>query len=118
MKNLVYVCLFLTPLFLVSCGQNPAVGDWDIEMNTPIGAQSAVLTLNADGTGLMAAEGMGEAALDGISYEESAVMFDADIEAQGQTVSLSFSGTVEGDALTGEFGSDFGAFGVTGVRQR
>ena len=37
--------------------------------------------------------------------------------AQGQSLTLNFNGTVDGDALTGEFGSDFGAFGVTGTRQ-
>jgi len=118
MKKPASAWLLVTSLFLVSCGQNPAVGDWDIEMNTPIGAQAAVLTINADGTGIMSADGLGEAAIDGITFEENALSFNADIDAQGQALSLSFTGTVEGDVLAGEFGSDFGAFGVTGARQR
>ena len=42
---------------------------------------------------------------------------EADIDAGGQSLSLSFSGVVEGDSLTGAFGSDFGDFDVTGTRQ-
>jgi hypothetical protein len=44
-------------------------------------------------------------------------MFSAEVDAQGQMLVLEFSGTVEGDSVNGEFGSDFGAFGVTGSRQ-
>jgi hypothetical protein len=77
----------------------------------------AVLTMNADGSGSMAAEGLGETAINGITFDGNAVSFAADIDAQGQQLTLTFNGTVDGDALTGEFGSDFGAFGVTGTRQ-
>jgi hypothetical protein len=45
------------------------------------------------------------------------VMFETEVDAQGQTLVLDFSGSVDGDSVTGEFDSDFGAFGVTGTRQ-
>ncbi len=119
MKKLLSGLLVLSLATLVGCaaGTNPAVGAWNIEMNTPLGAMPAVLTINADGTGSMAADGLGEAPLAGIMVEGNAVNFDAEVDAQGQTLVLEFKGTIEGDSLTGEFGSDFGAFGVTGTRQ-
>ena len=119
MKNLVSGLLVVSLAFLVGCaaGTNPAVGAWNIEMNTPLGAMPAVLTINADGTGNMSADGLGEAPLSGILVDGDAVNFSAEVDAQGQTLVLEFTGTVAGDAITGEFGSDFGAFGVTGTRQ-
>ena len=119
MKKLVSGWLVLSLAILVGCAAatNPAVGAWNIEMNTPLGAMPAVLTINADGTGLMSADGLGEAPISGITVADNLVTFSAEIDAQGQTMVLEFSGTVDGDALAGEFGSDFGAFGVTGTRQ-
>lgn len=86
-------------------------------MNTPLGALPAILTLNEDGTGSMAADALGEAPIDGITYDGNIVTFVAEVDAQGTTLVLEFSGTVEGDSIEGEFDSDFGAFGVTGTRQ-
>jgi hypothetical protein len=86
-------------------------------MNTPLGALPATLTLNEDGSGTMAADALGEAPIDGITYDGNMVIFTAEVDAQGQTLVLEFSGTVEGDSIEGEFDSDFGAFGVSGTRQ-
>ena len=120
MKKLISGWLVLSLLILVGCaaaGPAPGVGVWGIEMNTPLGALPATLTLNADGTGTMAADQLGEAPISGIMYEGNTIGFEAEIDAQGQTLVLDFTGTVDGDTLTGEFGSDFGAFDVTGSRQ-
>lgn len=120
MKKILSSLLVVSFVTLVGCaagGGNPAVGVWDIEMNTPVGAMPATLTINADGTGGMSADGLGEAPIEGIMVDGNALTFAAEVDAQGQTLTLDFSGTVEGDALNGEFGSDFGAFGVSGTRQ-
>ncbi|NKB35048.1 MAG: hypothetical protein GKR91_18280 [Pseudomonadales bacterium] len=119
MKKLVSGFLAMTLAVLVGCaaGTPPGVGVWDVEMNTPLGALPAVLTLNADGSGSMSADGLGEAPISGVAYDANGVAFQAEVDAQGQTLVLEFSGTVEGDAIDGEFDSDFGAFGVSGSRQ-
>lgn len=119
MKKILAGSFAAVVLFLAGCAASvaPGVGAWNISMNTPVGAMPAVLTMNADGSGSMAADGLGETAISGITFDGNAVNFSADIDAQGQSLTLTFSGTVDGDALTGEFGSDFGAFGVTGTRQ-
>lgn len=118
MKKLLGGSLMAMVLVLASCAASvpPAVGVWDIEMNTPLGAMPAVLTIAEDGTGMMSGD-LGEQSISGIMFDGNAMNFSADLEAQGQSITLTFDGTVEGDSLNGEFGSDFGAFGVTGTRQ-
>lgn len=119
MKKVISGLLVVSLALLVGCaaGTNPAVGAWDIQMNTPLGDMPAVLTINEDGSGSMSADGLGSAPLSGIMVDGNAVNFAAEVDAQGQTLVLDFSGTIDGDSLSGEFGSDFGAFGVTGTRQ-
>jgi len=119
MKKIISVWLILSLAVLVGCAAAtpPAVGAWDVEMNTPLGALPATLTLNADGSGSMSADGLGEAPISGITYDGNSVSFDAEVDAQGQSLVLEFNGSVDGNSLDGEFGSDFGAFGVSGSRQ-
>ena len=105
-------------LVLAGCAASvpPAVGVWSIEMNTPLGAMPATLTIAEDGTGNMSGD-MGQQNISGIMFDGNAINFSTAIDAQGQSITLTFAGTVDGDSLSGEFGSDFGAFGVTGTRQ-
>ncbi len=119
MKKIISVWLILSLAVLVGCAAAtpPAVGAWDVEMSTPLGALPATLTLNADGSGSMSADGLGEAPISGITYDGNSVSFDAEVDAQGQSLVLEFNGSVDGNSLDGEFGSDFGAFGVSGSRQ-
>lgn len=119
MKKLVSGLLVLSLAVLVGCAASvpPAVGVWSVEMNTPLGALPATLTINQDGTGLMAADGLGEAPIDGIMFDGNGMTFEAEVDAQGQTLVLEFNGSVEGDAVSGAFGSDFGEFAVSGTRQ-
>jgi hypothetical protein len=65
----------------------------------------------------MAAEGLGEAPISGITFDGNSLAFQAEVDAQGQSLTLEFTGSVDGDSMNGEFGSDFGAFGVSGDRQ-
>lgn len=119
MRKITGGLLLVALAFLVGCAAStpPAVGVWEVEMNTPLGALPATLTMNEDGSGSMSAQGLGATPLSGIMYDGNAVTFDAEVDAQGQTLMLEFEGSVVGDSLAGEFGSDFGAFAVTGTRQ-
>ena len=114
-KNLVMASALV---FIAACAAPtpPGVGMWDVTIDTPIGVQPSVWTISADGTGMMSGE-QGDQDLEGIMLEGNTISFDVEIDAGGQSLSLSFSGTVDGDSLSGEFDSDFGAFGVTGTRQ-
>jgi len=110
------IAIVLLVAACASAPSNPSVGVWNVNINTPVGDQAGVWTLNADGTGIMGSD-QGDQAVSGIMYDGNSISFDVDIDAGGQALSLSFSGAVEGDSLTGEFASDFGAFGISGTRQ-
>ena len=106
-------------VILAACAATtiPAVGGWDISFDTPLGTLNATLDIAADGTGSMSSAELGEAVpITGITFDGNAVAFMIDVDAGGQSITLDFSGSVEGDALTGAFGSDFGEFAVTGTR--
>ena len=106
-------------VILTACAagnSNPFVGSWETMAITPVGNQASVWTINEDGTGMMASD-QGNQAVDGIVVDGNNVSFDMDIDAGGQSLSLSFSGVIAGDSLTGVFASDFGDFDVTGSRQ-
>ncbi len=117
-KAITNLSIIIALALLVACASptSPGVGVWDVNINTPLGAQAGVWTIAADGTGVMESD-LGDQSLEGIVLQGNSISFDVDIDAGGQSLSLSFMGEVEGDALTGEFSSDFGPFGVTGTRQ-
>ncbi|MCY4016337.1 MAG: hypothetical protein OXE80_06740 [Gammaproteobacteria bacterium] len=111
--------LFLALVFLAGCASAPppAVGVWGVNMDTPLGPIPVTLTLNADGSGMMSADPLGDAPVADVMYDGANVSFSTEIDAQGQTVMLDFSGAVEGDTLDGAFATDFGDLQVTGTRQ-
>ena len=94
MKKLMNGWLVLSLAVLVGCAAAipPGVGVWGVEMNTPLGALPATLTLNEDGTGTMSADGLGDAPIEGIMFDGNAITFEAAIDAQGQSLVLEFSG--------------------------
>jgi hypothetical protein len=110
----------LIALFLNACAStepvNPLVGAWLITIDTPIGSMDANINVNTDLTGEMTSQDLGSAPLTGVSVEGDAVRFTAAVNAQGTALTLAFTGTVEGDSLSGSFNTDFGAIPVTGRR--
>ena len=111
--------LLVAALLLAACAstQNPAVGIWDVNIETPVGAMVVVLDIQPDLSGTLSSGALGSAALDGVTVEGNAVNFSTTVDAQGQTLTLRFAGTIEGDNLAGNFDTDFGAIPVAGVRR-
>lgn len=96
----------------------PIVGVWNLVLETPMGTQEPTFTVTqVDGalSGKFTSP-QGELDIGEITDSDGVITFDMDIEAAGQALTLKFSGTVEGDTLTGKFGSDFGDMPVTGTR--
>lgn len=112
-------------ILLAACAstpKNPVLGAWSVNIDSPIGALPGTFNFAEDGTGSMAieapgAEGQPPTTFQNATYADNTVAFTAAVDAGGNSLTLSFTGKVEGDALTGEFDSDFGAMAVTGTRQ-
>ncbi|MGI9249851.1 MAG: hypothetical protein ACR2PR_01465 [Pseudohongiellaceae bacterium] len=118
LKKLNVVWLAVSLMVVAGCaGTPPGVGSWGVEMNTPLGPLAATLTLNEDGTGSMSTPELGEAPIEGITYDGNTITFDTAVDVQGQPLTLGFEGEVEGNEITGDFTSDFGVFAVTGSRE-
>lgn len=111
----------LVALLLGACAgmsaPHPAVGSWELTIDTPLGAMSSDLTVNEDLTGTMSSQDLGTAPLSQINLGDGNMLsFAVEVDAQGTVMVLDFSGMVEGDTLTGNFDTDFGAIPVTGQR--
>ena len=54
------------------------------------------LTINEDGSGSMGADQLGEAPISGITFDGNSVAFETSIDAQGQSLTLQFNGSIVG----------------------
>jgi hypothetical protein len=111
----------LMALFLAACAgtgaaPHPAVGNWSITIDTPIGSMNADLVINADLSGEMRSTDLGSAPLHSVAVDGEALRFATNVDAQGTALTLAFTGTVTGDDMRGSFNTDFGAIQVTGRR--
>lgn len=125
MKLTLRILMIAIVAVLASCAsapKSPVLGSWDVSIESPIGELPGVFMFAADGAGSMAiqapgSEGQPPAQFSNAVYDGNNVSFSADLDAQGQAITLMFNGTVEGDALTGSIDSSFGTFPVKGMRK-
>ncbi|HVS15908.1 MAG TPA: hypothetical protein VMV46_18450 [Thermoanaerobaculia bacterium] len=96
----------------------PAVGSWNLVIETPIGNQESILVLEGPVDDLVGkiSGTQGETSLRDIVVTGDTLTFAITIDAQGQQMDLTFEGAVTGDSLTGTFTSPFGPAPVTGTR--
>ncbi|MCY3928111.1 MAG: hypothetical protein OXG81_07540 [Acidobacteria bacterium] len=96
-----------------------AVGSWNMTIETPLGTQEPTLIVSGDASGLMGvmSSPQGDVELTEMSWSDDGTLgFVMDIDAGGQSLSLAFSGMVDGDTLTGAFASDFGDMEANATR--
>lgn len=101
---------FRDPRNLTRKAQMSAGGSWNVTINSPMGAQQAKLNLATNGgslTGTMAGP-QGEIELTDGTVEGSALAWKAAM-TQPMPITLEFSATVDGDAISGDV--KLGAFG-------
>ncbi len=86
-----------------------ADGTWNMTMNTPMGAQTATLTLKTNGDSL---EGSMAGPQGTVALEDGKVDGDSlgwKITAAQMNMVIEFSATIDGDKMTGE--AELGSFG-------
>jgi hypothetical protein len=109
---------------------SPAIGAWDTEAVTDFGTFKAELTIAQSGGGYTVA--MVDAPQTGpdgqpaptpastisdVSVNGANFSFKRTIDFQGQAIVLTYTGTVDGNAMTATANSDFGAIPVKGTRK-
>ena len=94
-------------------------GTYKLTINTPMGTRTPTLTLKEEGgavSGTFAGQ-MGSTDFSGGTAEGNNVKFDVTMSAMGQEFSLSFSGTVDGDSISGSVNTPRGSSEFTGTRE-
>jgi hypothetical protein len=121
MKHVILFTLLLIAFVVPAMAQDAKVdGAWTLTLETPQGTSNPTLTLKQAEqklTGTYAGR-MGETPIEG-TIKGTALTFVVKINAQGQEIVLTFSGTVEQDSMKGTV--DFGGMGSanwTGVRKK
>lgn len=109
---------------------SPVAGKWAIEAKTDFGTFKSDWTVaEADGAWTLdmkdqpmeGGPGGGgeppESTISDVKVEGNQLTFNRALDMGGQSMSFSYTATVEGDTLTGTANSDFGAIPITGTRQ-
>ena len=94
----------------------PAVGTWDTTVESQLGTSEQVLVINDDLTGSVST-GDAELAISNVVAEGDTLNFDITFDIQGSPLEAKFSGTIDGDSITGEYVTDLGNGELTGTRQ-
>lgn len=104
---------------------SPVAGSWEIAMETPVGERRSTMTIApadasytvsfvdppADGGGAVPQGTITEVKVDGNAFS-----FKRSLTIEQGPIELRYSGTVDGNALTGSVDTDFGAFAIKGTR--
>ena len=97
-------------------GGNPAIGTWDAISTSQLGENAQVLVVNEDMTGVVRNQGAIETAMQNAAFADGELTFDVTFMIQGQNLTAKFVGTVDGDAIVGEYQTQFGNASVKGTR--
>lgn len=84
-------------------------GNWTLTLNTPMGAQERSLTLKTEGAALTGSMGGAQGAVDIENGKVDGNNVSWTIVAPQFAMTIAFSGTVDGDAISGN--AELGAFG-------
>ena len=94
-------------------------GAYDVTIKSPMGDQSAVLTVNSDGSSFSGnmAGGLGSMDITGGSVDGNMLSWKMDMTVP-MPMSLDCKATVDGDMITGEvIAGAFGSMGLSGTRK-
>ncbi len=91
-------------------------GTYKVDINTPMGTQSATLTLKADGDSLSgtSASSQGTQDFDGGTVDDDDFAFSMNLSGPMGQIQLDFKGTVDGDDISGNV--QLGSFGSASFR--
>ena len=89
---------------------------WNVVMHTPVGDLPARLTANNDCSMTLSSEDLGTSNITGVTRTRDSFYFRAEVNSEGQTLYLNYSGRVRNNQLTGEYSTSYGSFAMNGTR--
>ena len=92
------------------------VGTYLAKTSTLNGEIAFTLTINADGTGSTESQ-MGKTGFTGAKIEGNNFAFDTTVNTEMGEMDIAFTGSVEGDNVSGTIGMDLGEMSFTGHRK-
>jgi hypothetical protein len=93
----------------------PVTGKWQLTINTPMGTQTPILTINADGTGSLEGQ-RGSQSVQDLKIDGESATYNVQLKAMGQEITLKCSVTASGDTLTGRMDTPMGGTDYSGTR--
>ena len=103
-------------LLLASTASADVAGTYQVTQETPMGAMDSVVTINADGTGVVAGM-MGENPFENAVVDGNKVSWKMTVNGPMGEMEMSWSGTVDGDAFSGTVTNMMGESTFSGTRQ-
>jgi hypothetical protein len=96
---------------------NPAVGTWDVTVDSPAGVLEMAVTIAPDMSGTISVADQGEPLdVENAVLEGQTLTFGVTFDFQGTELAAKFVGVIDGDTITGEIQTDFGNAEATGTR--
>lgn len=113
------IALLIAAAPLLVSAQNPVAGRWTLNVDSPQGATTAVLTLNVEGEALKGSisSDMGETPISG-SVSGDQVKFSFDFSGPSGAITITSTATVNGDDIKGDMDYGQGVAPFTGKRAK
>lgn len=129
MKNAKFLVLTIVGIFIFSLsatflsadqekGYEGLLGEWDVQ--TEDGQYTFVFVFSMEGEEL---QGLfkgtsGDYEMEGLSFVDNELTFAVNIDAGGQTMTIDFSATIDGDTLEGYLSMEYGEASITGKKRK
>jgi hypothetical protein len=116
---IVLFCLSVTFLAVAQEKDYEALlGEWDVR--TEDGQYAFVFTFSMEDGALkgMFQGSTGEVEMEDLTYENNELTFTVNIEADGRSMPIDFSATIEGDSLEGMLSLEFGEANISGKKRK
>ena len=94
------------------------LGEWDVQ--TEDGQYTFVFVFSIEGDTLrgLFKGTSGDYEMEDLTFEDNKLSFTVDIDAGGQTMSIDYSATIEGDTLEGYLSMEYGEANITGKKRK
>jgi hypothetical protein len=113
------LCLTMASFFFAQdAGYQALLGEWDVE--TEDGQYAFVFVFSMEGETLkgLFKGSTGDYEMKDLSFEGNEMKFNVTIDAGGQTMTIDYFATIDGDDLEGYLSMEYGEANITGKKRK